>query len=125
LDILVFALSMLTGALAAALILYRRAERARRRRRIEAPNSTYQSPYVEDLKSWERWEKMDLSRLHEINRAEVEKLLAKVRRASIRALTAPERAFWERMTEAYDRVASHELRGGPGGHRPSPASGVP
>jgi hypothetical protein len=119
---LFFALSLCLGVLVATLILYRRVGRARAERSVEAPNSTYESRYVRELKSWERWERMDLSRLHEINRAEVERLLAKVRRTSVRALTSQERDFLERMADAHDRVV--RIRGGARGPRPSPASGV-
>jgi hypothetical protein len=125
LNTLLFTLSLSLGVLVGVLILYRRAERARAKRSVEPPNSTFQSRYVQELRSWERWEKMDLSRLHEINRAEVEKLLSKVRRASVRVLTVQERDFLERMADAHDRVAGKEFRGGAGGARPSPASGMP
>ena len=122
---LVTLLSLEVGALALALYLYRNARRGEKKRRVEAPNSTYKSRYVEDLESFERWERMDLSRLHELNRGEVEKLLAKVRGSSVRALTSQERAFLERMADAYDRVVRNGVRRGPSGARPSPASSTP
>lgn len=119
---LVTLLGLEVGALALALYLYSKVKRGQKKRRVEAPNSTYKSRYVEDLESFERWQKMDLSRLHEINRDEVEKLLAKARGASARALTSQERAFLERMADAYDRVVRRDARPGASGRRPNPAS---
>ena len=53
-----------------------------------------------DLEARQRWESVDLSGLHEVNREEVEKLLAKVRGTGVRSLTAGERAFLDRMWQA-------------------------
>ena len=92
------------AALIAVTILYRRAKKAQRRRRIEAPNSQYKSQYVMDLEAKQRWEALDLSLLHEVNREEFEKILGKVRRTSVRELTPQERAFLDRMVEAERRV---------------------
>jgi membrane associated rhomboid family serine protease len=47
-----------------------------------------------------RWEAIDTSRLHELNREEVEVLLAKAREGGVRALTQSERQFMERMIQA-------------------------
>ena len=47
-----------------------------------------------------RWEAIDTSQLHELNREEVEVLLAKAREGGIRALTPSERQFMERMIQA-------------------------
>ena len=44
-----------------------------------------------------RWKKISLEGLHEINREEVERLLAKVQADGARALTAAEREFLDRM----------------------------
>jgi len=44
-----------------------------------------------------RWETIDVSDLHELNRAEVEGLLARVRREGAAALSASERQFLDRM----------------------------
>jgi hypothetical protein len=92
------------AALIAVTILYRRAKKAQRRRRIEAPNSQYKSQYVMDLEAKQRWEALDLSLLHEVNREEFEKILGKVRRTSVRELSSQERAFLDRMVEAERRV---------------------
>lgn len=118
-------LAVETVALVGVVILWRKARKASRKRRVEAPNSTYKSQYVEDLEAKERWLSMDLGRLHEVNREEVEKLLAKVRATSVRALTTNERAFLERMADAHDRAVDADRRqGGDGGRRPSHAPGT-
>jgi len=119
---LVTLLGLEVGALALALYLYSKVKRGQTKRRVEAPNSTYKSRYVEDLESLERWQKMDLSRLHEINRDEVEKLLAEAQGASARSLTSQERAFLDRMADAYDRVVRRDARPEASGRRPNPAS---
>jgi hypothetical protein len=104
------------AALIGMFVLYRRVKKAQIKRRVEAPNSQYKSPYVLDLESKERWQSIDLERLHEVNREEVEKLLGKLAVTNIRALTASERAFLDRMVEAQERVKARS-RGGPGGPR--------
>ncbi len=97
-------LAVNVAALVAVTVLYRRAKKAQRQRRVEAPNSQYKSQYVEDLEAKQRWESLDLSLLHEVNREEFEKTLAKVRATSVRALHPQERAFLDRMVEAERRV---------------------
>jgi hypothetical protein len=92
--------------------LYRRERRANRARRVEAPNSEHKSPYVIDMEARERWESLDLARLHEINREEVEALLAKVRATGVKSLSGPERAFLDRMADAHDRAVDRTLSGG-------------
>ena len=51
----------------------------------------------------ERWQKIDLAALHEINRAEVELLLAKARLLGPRGLSDGERALLDRMAAASGR----------------------
>lgn len=127
-------LAVNTVALVTTVLLYRKAKKEGKQRRVEAPNSEYKSKYVMDLEARERWERMDLSRLHEVNREEVEKILAKVRATSVRALTVSERAFMDRMADAHDRVlrsADRARRSGGNGEeggtpprRPRHASGT-
>jgi hypothetical protein len=95
--------------------LYRRERKANKLRRVEAPNSQYKSPYVLDMEARERWEALDLSRLHEVNREEIEKLLVKVRATGVKSLSAPERAFLDRMSDAHDRGATRPRPGGRAG----------
>ncbi len=88
----------------AVVVLYRRAKKAQRRRVVERPNSEFKSAYVLDLEAKDRWERLDLSRLHEVNREEAERVLAKLRTASTRGLSATERAYLDRLVEAERRV---------------------
>lgn len=92
--------------------LYRRERRANRQRRVEAPNSEHRSPYVIDMEARERWESLDLGRLHEVNREEVEALLAKVRASGVKSLSGAERAFLDRMADAHDRALGRTRNGG-------------
>jgi hypothetical protein len=105
-------LAVNTVALIVVTMMYKKAKRASKVRRVEAPNSQYKSPYVMDLDDVDRWEKIDLSRLHEVNREEFEKILTKLRATSIRALTAQERAFLDRMADSHDRVVRDEKAAG-------------
>ncbi|MSR35750.1 MAG: hypothetical protein EXR95_03755 [Gemmatimonadetes bacterium] len=78
---------------------------------MEAPNSEHKSPYVIDMEARERWESLDLARLHEVNREEIEKLLGKVRATGVKSLTVNERAFMDRMAEAHDRAGGRPRNG--------------
>jgi hypothetical protein len=113
-----------TVALVSVIVMYRKAKKASRNRRVEAPNSSYKSQYVVDLEAKERWEKVDLSLLHEVNREEFEKLLAKVRATSVKALPTHERAFLDRMSDAHDIVLaeSRKKNDAPPGTRHAPGS---
>lgn len=122
-------LAVNTAALVVVVTLYLRARKAQgKSRRVEGPNSEYRSQYVRDLEARERWEGLELDRLHEVNREEVEKLLAKLRATSVRALTPTERAFLDRMVEAQERVRARDRgprkgpRGGPGSPRQLPGT---
>ena len=101
--------SLLLGVL---LRLYRREKRANKQRRVEAPNSEHKSPYVIDMEARERWESLDLGRLHEVNREEIEKLLGKVRATGVKSLSTAERAFLDRMADAHDRAGGRPRNGG-------------
>ena len=109
------------AALIGMFVMYRRVKKAQIKRRVEAPNSQYKSPYVLDLESKERWQSIDLERLHEVNREEVEKLLGKLAVTNIRALTTSERAFLDRMVEAQERVKARG-RAQSGGPRVGPGN---
>ena len=118
--LLIILLALNVGAVFLATTLYRRAKRAEKKRRVEAPNSQYKSQYVLDLESKERWESLDLARVHEVNREEVERVLLKLKATSVRTLSRQERAFLDRMVEAERRVKRSERRQR-GGGSPSPA----
>jgi hypothetical protein len=109
------------AALVGMFVMYRRMKKAQIKRRVEAPNSQYKSPYVLDLEAKERWQSIDLERLHEVNREEVEKLLGKLAVTNIRALTTSERAFLDRMVEAQERVKAR-ARSQSGGPRVGPGN---
>lgn len=99
-------------ALATVVFLYLRLRKADgHRRRIEAPNSEYRSRYVADIETKEKWVGLDLNHMHQVNRKEVERVLAKLHATSVRALSEGERAFLDRMVEAERR----SLRARPAG----------
>lgn len=121
--LLLILLGVNLAALVVVTLMYRRAKKAQRQRRVEAPNSQYKSQYVMDLEAKNRWETLDLSLLHEVNREEFEKILAKVKATSVRALNTQERAFLDRMVEAEQRVRRSRRREESQG-RPRPAHGT-
>lgn len=112
-------------ALIVVWVLYRRARRANRTRRVEAPNSEYTSPYVLDLEARDRWESMELELLHPLNREEVQRILGRLRATNVRALTETERGFLDRMVEAERRARLHRRRGDGGRQGGGPSSPEP
>lgn len=94
-------LGLLSLAVFAALAVLRavRARRRARRRVVEKPNSHYTSPVVRENETRNRWQNIALDRIHEINREEVVRLLAKAEISDGAALRANERAFLDYMVE--------------------------
>jgi DNA-binding helix-hairpin-helix protein with protein kinase domain len=82
----------------AAVRLVRDRRRARRRV-VEQPNSHFTPELVRARETRERWRDIALDRVHEINRGEVVRLLARVEAMGPDALRPAERVFLERMTE--------------------------
>ena len=84
-----------------------RAIRRRRRpaRRVEPPNSHHDSHLVQEREVRHRWHEMPLDRLHEINREEVRRLLAKVEATSPQALNDREREFLDYMAKLVGSMA--------------------
>lgn len=119
--LLLILLAVNVATLVGVTILYRRAKKARQVRRVEAPNSEYSSRYVMDLEARQRWEELDRSLLHEINREEFDRLLAKARATSVRNLTETERSFLDRMVEAERRVRRTRRRADGQGAGPAPS----
>ena len=108
-------LAVETAALVALAVLYRKAKKAAKVRKVEGPNSQFKSPYVLDLEAQHRWESVELENLHEVNREEVVKLLEKVRSEGVRGLTQTEREFLDRMAEAAERTRTRDRADGPRG----------
>lgn len=88
------------AAAAFATIALRRAIRARgreRRRIIEQPNSHYTSPVVRNGETRHRWQSIDLDSIHEVNRGEVSRLLARVEASGVDSLREAERVFLDQV----------------------------
>ena len=77
----------------------RRVRRRGQRRVVELPNSHYTSQLARNSEKRHRWSNIALERLHEVNREEVVRLVAKVDATSVDALRPNERTFLDRMVE--------------------------
>jgi hypothetical protein len=66
---------------------------------VEKPNSHYSSKIVQHQVDKERWEQVNLDRIHPVNREEVERLLALADVQVPDALSPRERLFLETMTQ--------------------------
>jgi len=86
-------------ALAIALARGVRARRRARRRVVELPNSYYASQLARAIETRHRWHGIDLDRVHEINRGEVERLIAKADALGVDALRPNERVFLDHMAK--------------------------
>lgn len=64
-------------------------------RALQTPSSG--GGLLNERAAMERWKQISVDSLHELNREEVQRLLAKVRADGAGALTVPERAFLDRM----------------------------
>lgn len=84
-------------------VLAWRAERKKRisaeRRVVERPNSFYASKAVHNQEDEEWWRRIELERLHELNREYVERLIGQIDAAGVGTLSKDERAFMERMAK--------------------------
>lgn len=86
------------GGLAGGWLFLRWRRRRRAPRRVESPNSEHRpAPGSTDWEARKAWESIVLDDLHELNRGEVSKLLAKLQDGGVRSLSAEERAFLDRM----------------------------
>lgn len=102
---------VIAGFATAAVVRAVRVRRRSSRRVVERPNSHYTSPIVRENEARHRWQNMALDRIHEINREEVVRLLAKVEATSVEALHPRERAFLDRMAELAGSAQPPEPRG--------------
>lgn len=90
---------LIAGSIGLRLWLRRlRERRIAARRRVEAPNSHYSSVGVRQQEDRERWGRIDLERLHPINRDEVVRLLAVADADGVSVLSTRERLFLDNMT---------------------------
>jgi hypothetical protein len=89
------------GVVSIATAVFKLAQRQRRARSrvVERPNSHYTSQLVKTGETRHRWQGISLDRLHEVNRAEVVRLLALVEAATADVLRPQERPFMESMAE--------------------------
>ena len=111
--LLILAIVLLAFALTVGLTAALRVARARRRARrrvVEQPNSHYTSPIVRATETRHRWQGMSLDHIHEINRAEVLRLLARVEATSVDALRPSERSFLDHMAGLAGQAPPSEPR---------------
>lgn len=109
---------MLLGLLAfvaTVALLMARVRAARRRKRgkgriVEKPNSHYTSQLVQDTQTRHRWHEIALERVHEVNRAEVVRLLARADATGVEALRPSEREFMDQMVRIAPRPAGPKPR---------------
>ncbi len=94
-------LAVLLACALGARVWYRRWRKRRiaLRRIVERPNSFYSSILVKNQEDRTRWGRIDLSRVHPVNREEVERLLARADALGVDALSARERVFLESLTD--------------------------
>jgi hypothetical protein len=91
--------AVLFGAFVRQAVQLLRARRRRRARKVEAPNSYYNPRAVQNMEARERWSGIELSRVHEINREEVQRLLNKADALGVDAIKPRERQFLDVMLE--------------------------
>ena len=96
----ILAVALVPLAIVGARFGYRRWRKARieARRIVEKPNSFYSSAIVKNQVDRARWGRVDLERIHPVNREEVERLLALADVQGADALSPRERLFLETMT---------------------------
>jgi hypothetical protein len=90
-----------------------RARRNARRRVVELPNSHYTSPLVLNTEKKHRWQNIALADIHEVNRGEVERLLAKLEALGVDALRETERVFLDNFADLTAPPPPAEPRGQP------------
>jgi hypothetical protein len=85
------------AALSLAILRHLLRRRAARERVVELPNSHYTSPLVRDTETRHYWHSIPLDQVHEINRAEVARLLAQADAGGVESLRPAERTFIEQL----------------------------
>jgi len=86
--------------LAAAVTRVMLARQRAARRIVERPNSEYAWEAVQKKETANRWSAINLNMLHEINRDEVQRLLARVEAAGVDSLRPAERTFLDSLAGA-------------------------
>jgi hypothetical protein len=86
--------------LAAAVTRVMLARQRAARRVVEKPNSQYAWEAVQRKETANRWAAINLDSLHEINRDEVRRLLARVEAAGVDSLRPSERVFLDSLAGA-------------------------
>ena len=85
------------GGLVAGWVFLKSWERRRRQRVVRRPAARPRMSGVREADVVQSWEAIPREGLHEINREEVDYLLAKVRKMGVGSLTPEQRAFLDRM----------------------------
>ncbi|MCI0435138.1 MAG: hypothetical protein L0271_16085 [Gemmatimonadetes bacterium] len=100
-ELLTFAIGAALGAMlyAAGRALLSRLRR--QERVIEEPNSHYTSKSIRDREIEASWKRIALERVHEINRDEVRRLIAKAERYGVDALGPHERTFLDHLAKLF------------------------
>ena len=75
-----------------------RKRRVAARRVVEMPNSHYSSQGVRNQEDRDRWGRINVRKLHPLNRDEVQRLLDVVDQDGIKALSSKDRLFLDNMT---------------------------
>ena len=75
-----------------------RKRRIAARRVVEMPNSHYSSQGVRNQEDRDRWGRINMRKLHPLNRDEVQRLLDVVDRDGIKAISGKDRLFLDNMT---------------------------
>lgn len=75
-----------------------RKRRSAARRVVEMPNSHYSSQGVRNQEDRDRWGRINVRKLHPLNRDEVQRLLDVVDQEGIKSLSSKERLFLDNMT---------------------------
>jgi hypothetical protein len=94
--ITMLAMVLLVAAVTRLMLARQRAAR----RVVEKPNSEYVWQRVKELEKADRWAAINLESLHEINRDEVRRLLARVEASGPDTLRPMERAFLDSLAGA-------------------------
>jgi hypothetical protein len=110
LGIAIGALTVLGAALAGAALRRSLRARAQRTRVVEKPNSHYTSQVVRDGEARHRWQNIAIERIHEVNRGEVKRLLAKIEALGVDALQPTERKFLDNVGDVRPPAPAPEPR---------------